>query len=127
MTDLTTLLAEIEAAPEGNRDLDVWVHFTVFPEVAQRSELPVHDDVESGCYWERIGVGHSLRTTPCYTTSLDAKLPGENIVEVKRIGLKWMAIHEGLESGDWFRVEAHTMCLAMRAAAIRGMMEKADE
>ncbi len=117
MTDLTTLLAEIEAAPEGSRELS-------------DEMLLAHGwkrDVSRGAYWYTPDGHYTGITRPDPSRSLDAKLPGENIVMVEtgqtptgELTGKWLA----LQMPENVIGEAYTEPLARRAACIRGMMEE---
>lgn len=62
--------------------------------------------------------------TPAYTASLDARIPGENIVLTIRSDARgrWAAVHRsanGSEATAW----AATECLARRAAALKAWQE----
>ncbi len=69
--------------------------------------------------------GNTNRHVPFYTTSLDAKLPWENIIESRRLTVHrilvpdtWWAQHE-TQNGSILQGYGHTEVLARRIAALR--------
>ena len=137
---LASLIAKLEAAPEGSRELDeqialatrtwtVWLskhrrwnfdspndrHFS-WPQ----SSIPLHDTdtgrkiILSEMPWPGWADEADL---PEWSTSLDAALPGENIVEVYHLRSgAWMAVHQAEVS---FEATAATEPLARRIAALK--------
>jgi hypothetical protein len=89
---LNNLTARLEAAPEGSRELDLKIRHAVEP--------------------------YNF-SNPHYTTSLDAKLPWENIVAVnyEHVSGNWMAAHLGEKTVTWGI--GRTEPLARRIAALR--------
>ena len=107
---MKSLLSRLENAPEGSRELDLDIHL-------QAGDLG--DDFDLG------DLNTEPNWLPHYTTSLDAKLPGENIVQVHAPG--WNA---AIPEGRWQAVHAtdvahgvygygHTEALARRIASLR--------
>lgn len=94
-TDIDNLVARLEAAEEGSAKLTT--------EIAKLAGT-----------FKRYG-------TPHYTTSLDAALPGENIVRAQfyRTG-HWLAEHEGVD-GMRYPAKAATEALARRIACLRAL------
>lgn len=56
--------------------------------------------------------------TPHYTTSIDAKLPGENIVAVNKYENDWAAVHQA-EDGNLYNGRGKTEALARRIASLK--------
>ena len=101
---MSGLIAKLEDAEVGSRELDQLL----------------------GRYIDGLNEGSILlpNTLP-YTTSLDAKLPWENIIRVRsptsssRHGpYKWEAFHATDTFGQGFYGEGHTEVLARRIAAL---------
>jgi hypothetical protein len=115
MTDtLRALIAEMESAPEGSRELDAGTHMAVTD----------HSGLKALC--DQLGaVPTDLEqfSVPHYTTSLDAALPGEEIVRVERTAAlkRWRAETNTGRIG-W----ASTEPLARRAAALRAMLHEME-
>lgn len=114
------LIAALEQAPAGSAELDRMVAFQL--------GLPIGDSDEmiklllfEGYGWDVISEIVDSND-PSFTRSLDARIPGENIVlsmhSAKRG--KWAAIHRGAGGTD-FVAWAATEVLARRAAALRGL------
>lgn len=120
-SDLPALLARVEAAPEGSRELDAELFFAAHPEywVTALETMPAID-----VYPRSVSM---LAGLPHYTTSLDTALPGENIVRVEYFSHRkqWAAVHS-VKPGHGVWAIAHTEPLARRAAALRAMMEAED-
>ena len=127
MTALSDLIAKLEAAPEGSRELDAAIAVATFSEpygdddLIYARQVDKDDDCAAGTFWRKSRSGASLRTAPYFTTSLDAALPSENIVRVERVygavvheWRAWTVLegepHEGL---------GHTEALARRIAALK--------
>jgi hypothetical protein len=107
--DLADLIARLEAAPEGSRELS--------DTVAVAAGWNHQPNVTHNFHW-RSPEGYSRPDRPAYTTSLDAKLPDEEIVEVKRMADgTWIAVAMGTD--DEYESEAYTEPLARRAAALK--------
>lgn len=100
-----TLIERIEAAPEGSREMDAEIARAAYPDLKQGGD---------GLWYIS---GTHVRIEP-YTTSIDARLPDENIVETKlKLSGKWIAMHA--RNGVACNGEGHTEALARRAAALR--------
>ena len=114
MTDHADLIARLEAATEGSRGLDY--------RIAEASGWLYRGDEEFkeyGCNWFAPGISKGWQL-PLFSTSLDAKLPGEDICEITRLSLnplRWEAWQFGME----FCGTAHTEALARRIAALKAM------
>ena len=65
---LKSLLARLEAAAGGDRQLDAAITVALFSDVA----IPEGTDSEAGCYWLRVGGGLSLHPAERLTSSADA-------------------------------------------------------
>ena len=119
MTDLKSLIAELEQAKEGSRGLDAKIAEDVVWEEGRGKHLRT---LKRGFY----ETARSL--CEHYTTSLDAKLPGETIIRVKMIAITtdnpwgWEAVHSqyGLANNSkYFVGRGHTEALARRIAALK--------
>ena len=110
---MADLLTRLEAASEGSRDLDEAIARAVYPEL------------ERGTKGDDRWYIHDIHVRiEAYTTSLDAKLPWENIVEMRYYidpdgrDSAYTTIHEA-EDGRLFEGKAKTEALARRIAALR--------
>ena len=70
MSDLEKLIAKLEAATEGSRELDAFIHRERHPELADM--IADHPSAAPG--WLVGGNHENPVTAPHYTTSLDAAL-----------------------------------------------------
>lgn len=108
---MNQLIAELEAAPVGSRELDAKIWNAIYPHAAVKVLLVDH---------------------PLFSTSLDAKLPWENIEEVglfdivpgEPLGEVWEAWHrypptDDSTVGDRIMGAGHTEALARRVAALK--------
>lgn len=114
-----TLIRTIETAEEGGRRLDSVVSY-LLGEGDADTETIIDLIVEEG-YPLEVSSELLDADVPPFSTSLDAKLPGENVVLIMYASRKdqWVAIHrssDGNNSVAWARTE----CLARRAAALKG-------
>ena len=135
MADLKPLIAELEAAKEGSRGLDAAVAVAAaidlpspMGEATAYLKLPHKDDCcELGTYWLVQRSGDSLQSALCYTTSLDAALPGENIRAVNHdhVSGNWMAAHVGEKATTWGI--GKTEALARRIAALKALAKRPDD
>lgn len=116
-TGIGNLVARLESAESGSRELDAEIYASV------------HEGWEPGGIFagncREIGNPGQFVVCPHYTTSLDAALPGENIVEVRQhlVGPdqgKWTAAHIDGHNDLWW-MTAHTEALARRAACLRAL------
>ena len=64
------LIASLEAATKGSRELDA----EIFAAISDDRTIRLGDGAAPGCYWQLSVGGRSLHTAPIYTTSLDAAL-----------------------------------------------------
>ncbi|KKL95403.1 hypothetical protein LCGC14_1854980 [marine sediment metagenome] len=100
MNDLKSLIAELERAKEGSRELDwrvyAWFHAKSFDDEAERYKHKRH--------------------SPNYTTRLDAEMSGENITKVEFTKGRWFAWTDTGEQG-----EAATEPLARRISALKAL------
>ena len=112
---LPELIAALEAT-EGSRQLDLTI------ERLAVGNVPLHWRV--GSQGAILGGFDDVNECiPHYTTSLDAKLPGENIVRSEIIfGGWWRATHLGKKGRHEGR--AITEPLARRIAALKAMEDK---
>lgn len=113
------LIRTIETAEEGGQRLDSVVAYLLGEGDADTDEI-IDLIVQEGYPLEVSGELVDADVSP-FSTSLDAKLPGENIVLTMFASRKnqWMAIHRSSDGNDsvaWARTE----CLARRAAALKG-------
>ncbi len=114
-----TLIHTVETANEGSRRLDGVVSY-LLGETDADTDAVIDLILEEG-YAPELLTELSAAQVPPYSTTLDAKIPGENIVLSMYASKKnqWVAIHrssEGADSLAWARTE----CLARRAAALKG-------
>ncbi len=113
MTDLQTLIARLEAASEGSRELDRAIHLVFFADFIKERGM-----VEDGDGWRDPGYG-AIAPPQDYTVSLDAALPGERIVSIRKCDdALWLA--DALdERGHAHFGEGKTEALARRIAALK--------
>ena len=115
---MKSLITKLEQAEQGSRKLDVVIwHFveTRFQRsdqegwsIVPRGNRTVKDDVFA----------------PSFTTSLDAKLPGENIVSSYVNVARWTAWHVGPEANaKQVMGTGHTEALARRSAAFKASLK----
>ena len=121
------LIAKLESAEQGSRELDRDIAEAVGYKV-QIIRVPEGHPVfkEGGGleFMERDGVKVGI---PPYSTSLDAKLPWENIqslyafdvVEDEPLGEGWEAWHVDRETGRRTMGAGNTEALARRVAALK--------
>ncbi|MFQ5467312.1 MAG: hypothetical protein ACE5DS_04165, partial [Kiloniellaceae bacterium] len=114
------LLASLEAADHGGRDLDIIVTFAL-GETSTEGGRMIQILVEEGYPWDVISelLDEDL---PPYTTALDAAIPGERIVlsACSRKRKRWIAAHE-TPDGRKVLAWAADECLARRLAALRAL------
>ena len=110
MTEHTDLIARLETAETGSRELDIRIHADLRgPDAVERMRLVSWYLCTKA--WE----------PPAYTTSLDAKLPGENIVHMFVLTSgRYVAWHTETQPPN-IVAEANTEPLARRAAAMKAM------
>jgi len=119
---LDRLLASLAEADQGSRELDIIMSF-VLGETSGEAGKMVELLVDEGYPWDIVSelLDHDL---PSYTTSLDAALPGENIVlsvysTRRRL---WGAAHR-IADGKHVMRWAATECLARRLAALSALTQ----
>ena len=111
--DLKSLIAELKQAKEGSRELDGDIAEQLgFAEEAtkdvfgmkrrENQKRSVYAPVDRGEWARSIPTNESWKA-PYFTTSLDAKLPWENIraVNYDHVSKNWMAAHAGEKSITW--------------------------
>ena len=108
MTDIKDLIRQVESGETG-RALD-WTMKVVLG----GGDWEVDEDTAR----EADALEDSPPKAPHYTTSLDAALPGENIVKTEKLESHWFAYHEG-SNGKWHHGIAQTEPAARRAARLR--------
>ena len=142
MSDHSELIARLEAASEGTRELDaeIWMLQGFFRELSEKWQIPTSPKPTFVETWRTPG-GRELSpffedggiwddradVPPHYTTSLDAKLPGENIVEMtwheviegEPLGEVCEAWHEDRDTGKRTLGQGNTEPLARRVAALK--------
>ena len=121
---LAKVVASLGEAREGGEDADIRISVAL-REMQSGSAKLLRLFVEEGYDWNVIS---SLldEQVPPYTTSLDAGVPGENIVGVlfSRKRRRWAAIHRGPDGREEGPVWAATEALARRAAGLAGIMSQ---
>jgi hypothetical protein len=114
------LLESLGNADRGSRELDIIISFVLGDASSQAGKM-IQLLVEEGYPW-RVVSELLDEGIPPYTTSLDAAMPGENIVltlySPKRT--RWAAVHK-TPSDEQMLVWAASECLARRRAALRAM------
>lgn len=128
MTITDELIARVEAELEGSRELDREIDLALNPGAELWSPGWYSGGKNEYLRWPdpKPGVAE-YRQVERYTTSLDAALPGENIVIMSREdlsdGIRWVVHHEEPAHG-LFRAWGKTEALARRAAALRGLQAR---
>jgi len=114
-------IAALESAEAGSRELDAMIAGALGYSVDESHKI-VRLLVAEGYSWKVISeiVGNEVRS---FTDSLDAALPGENVVLAMyspRRG-QWAALHRAAD-GQEILAWAGTEILARRAAALRALL-----
>lgn len=114
------LIAALERAPEGGGDLDRMVAFQLGLPIGESDQM-IKLLLFEGYSWDVISELVKCEN-PCFSTALDARIPGENIVMAMRSTKRgqWAAIHRSAGGTD-FLAWAASEPLARRAAALRGL------
>jgi hypothetical protein len=114
------LIAALERAPEGGDDLDRMIAFQLGLPVGESDQM-IKLLLFEGYEWDVISELVQSEN-PRFSTVLDARIPGENIVLAMRSNKRnqWAAIHRAAGGTD-FMAWAATEALARRAAALRGL------
>ncbi|MDX1574901.1 MAG: hypothetical protein R3285_01830 [Kiloniellales bacterium] len=122
---LAKVISVLGEVPRGGEDMDIRISVAL-GEMQSGSAKLLRLFVEEGYDW---GVISSLldEQVPPYTTSLDAGVPGENIVGVlfSRKRGRWAAIHRGSDGREEGPVWAASEALARRAAGLAGVLAQA--
>ena len=107
-------MASLGRAPKGGRELDIVVSF-VLGDTSSEAGKMIQLLVEEGYPWDVISelLDEEL---PAYTSSLDAALPGENVVlaAYAKKRKQWVAVHRRPDGGQ-ISAWAASECLARRA------------
>ncbi len=114
------LLESLGSARHGGRELDLII-CNLLGDTSSEAGKMIRLLVEEGYPWDVVSelLDEDL---PPYTTTLDAALPGENIVLAfysPRRG-RWAAVHE-TPAGEQVLVWAANECLARRRAALKAI------
>lgn len=138
--DRQSLIAALEQAEVGSRELDGEIAIAIGWTCNQIGEArwlwTALEDIEDPDDWTGpmcTDAGEYIRgvhgSVPHYSTSLDAALPGENIIEIKRISLNngegeflghaWVATHADQETDANNTAEARTEVIARRLAKLK--------
>jgi hypothetical protein len=121
---LAKVISSLGEAPEGGEDIDIRISVAL-GDLQSGSAKLLRLFVEEGYDWNVIS---SLldEQVPPYSTSLDAKVPGETIVGVlySRKRGRWAAIHRGPDGREEGPVWAASEALARRAAGLAGIMSQ---
>ncbi len=114
------LLESLGSARRGGRELDIIICYLLGDTSGEAGKM-IQLLVEEGYPWNVVAELLDEELPP-YTTTLDAALPGENIVlalHSPRRG-RWAAVHE-TPAGEQVLVWAASECLARRRAALKAM------
>jgi hypothetical protein len=116
---LISVLSEVE---EGSRELDVRISVAL-GELQSESVKLLKLFVEEGYDW-RVISGLLDTQVPAYSTSLDAAVPGENIVGVLYSAKRgrWAAVHRAPGGHEVDPLWASTEVLARRAVGLAGLV-----
>ncbi len=114
------LLESLGGARQGGRELDIIIGYLLGDTSSEAGKM-IQLLVEEGYPWNVVAELLDEELPP-YTTTLDAALPGENIVlalHSPRRG-RWAAVHE-TPAGEQVLVWAASECLARRRAGLKAM------
>ena len=114
------LIGALEHAPDGGTDLDRRIAFQLGLPIGESDQM-IKLLLFEGYGWDVISELVQSEN-PCFSTSLDARIPGENIVLAMHSSKRgqWVAIHRSAGGVD-FLAWAASEPLARRAAALRGL------
>jgi hypothetical protein len=123
---LDRIIEAVEQAALGSRVLDLMIANLVRPGSFRMNRM-IRTLVDEGYSWNLIGEIFD-EEMPAFTGSLDARLPGENIVFVMHSAKRgrWAALHRD-EQGREVLAWAATEALARRLAALKAMQGGAAE
>ncbi len=114
------LLESLGSAVRGSRELDIIISYLLGDTSSDAGQM-IQLLVEEGYPWGVVSELLDEDLAP-YTTTLDAALPGENIVlalySPKRA--RWAAVHK-TPAGEQVLVWAASECLARRRAALKAL------
>lgn len=121
---LDALIADLERAEAGSRDLDLRLHYAVSVMASGHPDL-ARIMIEEGIAWETVSVAIAERVA-AHTTSVDAEIAGENIFVVLRSPKRgqWGAMHRTRRGEEVFAWAANEP-LARRLAALKGLRAEA--
>ena len=121
---LAKVISSLGEATQGGEDIDIRISVAL-GDLQSGSAKLLRLFVEEGYDWNVISNLLDEQVPP-YTTSLDAKVPGESIVGVlySRKRGRWAAIHRGPDGREEGPVWAATEALARRAAGLAGIMSQ---
>ena len=125
MTDTETLIARLEEATEGGREWDWWIAYQQgHPSM---NGARVADDGSIG-FLPFTPDSNADNAIPHYTTSLDAKLPWEDIEMVSHQTTgRWCALQRQPKRGAKHEAAyGHTEALARRIAALKARARSLD-
>ena len=122
---MKSLIAKLEQASEGNRGLDEEIARSQGWDYYRGESSTPSGITRQWATWRDADLNDV--ELPHYTTSLDAKLPWENIVEVRAPRWnntkpdRWEAVQRRGEPGDcvYFYGAGHTEVLARRGASLK--------
>lgn len=120
------LLSSLGAARQGKRELDIVVSFVLGDTTSDAGKM-IQLLVEEGYPWDVISelLDEEL---PAYTTSLDAAVPGENVVlsAYSKKRNQWVAVQRTAD-GEQISAWAATECLARRLAGLKSRRAAAQQ
>lgn len=116
------LIGALEHAPDGGTDLDRRIAFQLGLPIGESDQM-IKLLLFEGYSWDVISELVQSEN-PGFTTAIDARIPGENIVLAMHSAKRgqWAAIHRGAGGKD-FLAWAASEPLARRAAALRGLRD----
>lgn len=123
---LSELAAQLESASKGDRRLDLKIEYCVGVAFQEREDL-AKLLIDEGFSWDTVS--EALEDgIPLYTASLDAALPGENIVFTVRSERRgrWGAVHRSADGRDhlvWAATESLARRLAILSALVKANAE----
>ena len=117
------LQASLGSARQGGRELDIIVSF-VLGDTSTDAGKMIQLLVEEGYPWDVISELLDEDLAP-YMTSLDAAMPGENIVlsAYSRKRQQWAAVHRA-KDGEQITAWAASECLARRLAGLQAILRE---
>lgn len=98
MTETADLIARLEQAPEGSRELDAAIVEAVYPKLME--QYVQRPRMGPGYWVHKDGERHGLMQAEFYTTSIDAALTLIH-EHMKRVGRSGYEIHLREVDGEW--------------------------